>query len=256
MAYKNEQAIIKQHLIDNGYEELSLKDSRNLEIYKCESGTSVSLKYPGYKWDKDVPDSPYDFRVDADFSDGRERLPSHAALMVDMYNKVKHCGMDGTTLREVLVELAESGVFDLQLCIQHLPYAPKPPLLSDLKYIDDIYKRDKNGGVKNGRITIKENFHYEYSDIDWPLEELLVMVKYIALQEDVNYPMAAGYEGRRMPFARYIEAIDVAQKEITKGYEYKNSDPTLNIIIGRALANSRVAPFDDIDYGTILQITE
>ena len=51
---------------------------------------------------------------------------------------------------------------------------------------------------------------YRYSDIDFSIgfsfEELTQLMFYIAIQEDINYPEAR-YQGRKMCFYRYLEAI-------------------------------------------------
>lgn len=44
------------------------------------------------------------------------------------------------------------------------------------------------------------------SSIGFPFEELTSLMFYIAIQEDINYP-DAHYQGRKMCFYRYLEAV-------------------------------------------------
>lgn len=47
---------------------------------------------------------------------------------------------------------------------------------------------------------------------NFTLEELKYLISWIALQEDINYPLAkdSKLQGRKMPFYRYIEALFIA----------------------------------------------
>ena len=72
-------------------------------------------------------------------------------------------------------------------------------------------------------------------DLSFP--ELLGAMKWIALQEDVNYPHG---QGRRMPFARYLEAIYCAEHQL--GVED---------VVARALHHRIPAPWPGVDYARI-----
>jgi hypothetical protein len=70
------------------------------------------------------------------------------------------------------------------------------------------------------------------------IEELFKSIKWIVIQEDINYPVSKGYLGRKMPYGRYLEAIHVLEG---KGY-------SLQEVIQRALSHSRPQKWNDMDY--------
>lgn len=92
------------------------------------------------------------------------------------------------------------------------------------KYVEDVARIGKD---------IKEEY---YEDIDFnkgfSFKELTDLMFYIAIQEDINYP-ELHYQGRKMCFYRYLEAIycknnkshtieEAIQKAIARGYIPKN----------------------------------
>lgn len=92
----------------------------------------------------------------------------------------------------------------------------------------------------------------DYSSIDgcsgYSLDELLHTIAWIALQEDINYPMPR-YQGRKMPFYRYIEAIYV--------YTDPENPHKLNrqTVLDRTNVKGKPPlPINIIDYGVIHNI--
>lgn len=73
------------------------------------------------------------------------------------------------------------------------------------------------------------------------LEELFYALKLIVLQEDLNYPIAAGKLGRKMPFMRYVEAIKVAQ----------SAEHSLEEVIAGALLHERPPLWKEVDYSFV-----
>ena len=105
------------------------------------------------------------------------------------------------------------------------------------------YKKIKFKITKTNHLLIRvKNAHGDkkYNPVgnsfDLTLEELFCSIKWIVLQEDINYPIP--FEGRRMPLARYLETIFITQ----------NNSHTLEDVIKRALFHSRPTQWTDMDY--------
>lgn len=189
----------------------------------CSNGTEISVSFPGYKSIKTGNKTVYDYRVDI-LKNGIKTALSHANIITDIYNKVYHCNMSASELRNVLIDVSQEGNIGLQSIIQRLPYTPYEPNPILLTHVAVAHK-DKSYNIVG-------------NCFDLTLEELFSSIKWIVLQEDINYPISKGYEGRRMPFARYLEAIFVTQ----------NTSHQLKEVIQRALSHSRPAPWKEMDY--------
>lgn len=74
--------------------------------------------------------------------------------------------------------------------------------------LDDIYQNGTNIDISK----------YSYSET----ERLAALIYWITLQDEINYPQPR-YNGRRMPFCRYFEAV----------YCAKNNDFTLEDVCKR-----------------------
>ena len=61
------------------------------------------------------------------------------------------------------------------------------------------------------------------TEIAWnfSFEQLIAFISWISLQEDINYPMNEGREGRRMSFYRYIESVFSANAKNQDKYSLK-----------------------------------
>lgn len=64
--------------------------------------------------------------------------------------------------------------------------------------LDDIYNNGTNINIQK----------YSYSDT----ERLVALIYWITLQDEINYPQPR-YQGRRMPFCRYFEAVYCAEND-------------------------------------------
>lgn len=100
----------------------------------------------------------------------------------------------------------------------------------------------------NGIISDKENYNSIDGRVGYSLDELLHTIAWIALQEDINYPMPR-YQGRKMPFYRYIEAI----------YVYTNPENPFNFdkqtVLNRTNVKGKPPVPINIDYGVIHNLT-
>lgn len=74
--------------------------------------------------------------------------------------------------------------------------------------------------------------------------ELTPVIKWIALQEDINYPIPQGFEGRKMPFRRYLEAIHQAERGLP-----------VELIVRRALRHERPQRLQGVDYSCMEEIS-
>ncbi len=123
-----------------------------------------------------------------------------------------------------MIKVAQQGAVDLTKAVTMLPYKPVAPPQS---LISRVQKAHGNKGY---------NKYGNFADLT--IEELLSCIKWIVLQEDINYPIARNFEGRKMPFARYLETIFITQ----------NSSHSLEEVIKRALAHSRPKQWREMDY--------
>lgn len=192
-------------------------------VETCSNGTEISVSFPGYKAYITGNKTVYDYRVDI-VKNGIKTALSHTNIITDIYNKISSCNMSASEFRSVLIDVSQEGNIALQSIIQRLPYNPSVPNQNLLTRVKNAH----NGKTYN---AIGNSF-------DLTLEELLSSIKWIVLQEDINYPILNGYEGRKMPFARYLEAIFVTQ----------NTSHTLEEVIQRALSHSRPSQWNEMDY--------
>ena len=192
-------------------------------VETCSNGTQIIISFPGYKASVSRNKIVYDYRVDIT-RNGSTTALSHANIITDIFNKIQNGGMSAKKLKHVLIKVAQQGVVDLAKAIAILPYKPVAPPQS---LISRVQKAHGN------------KIYNKYGNFfDLTVEELLSCIKWIVLQEDINYPLARNFEGRKMPFARYIETIFVTQ----------NSSHSLEAVIQRALAHSRPKRWKEMDY--------
>jgi len=189
----------------------------------CSNGTQISVCYPGYKSKLKGEKIVYDFRVDIT-KGGIKTALSHANIITDIYNKIITGGMDAGMLRNQLIEASIEKVFKLGEAVNELIYTSYPPNQDLISKVNGAHRSKKNNIIGNS--------------FDLTIEELFSSIKWIVLQEDINYPISSGFEGRKMPFARYLEAI----------YATETNDRTLESVIQRALAHYRPTLWNDMDY--------
>jgi len=201
--------------------------SKEEKVYGCKNGTEIKIVYPGYKATR----SNYDYRVD--IIKEPEQIPlSHANIIADIYNKCINCCVDPIKFKYLLVEVFKEKSFCLKKYKEFYNYIPSaPPPESILNRIDNAH------GSKE--------FKHAGNRWDLDFEELFHSIKWIVIQEDLNYPMEEGYEGRKMPLARYIETIYCSQ----------NQGHNLDEVIKRAIVhNKRPRRWREIDYSFVNDI--
>lgn len=84
---------------------------------------------------------------------------------------------------------------------------------------------------------------------NFPLEDLALLISWICLQEDINYPMSVGrLQGRMMPFFRYLEAVYCGLLEEEEG------GYTLEMVIERSVNHYQPQPWDVVNYEGIKRL--
>lgn len=233
MNYKKAQELLLLHFNQHKFREnlmLNKRHASKVLIEVCSNGSKIFISFPGNKSKLTEKGIIYDYRVDIRKTDINTSL-SHTNIITDIYNKIVYGKLSAEKLKEVLIEIAIQGNLNLNETISKLPYQSICPSLNLLN------------GVKKSHG--EKTYNQQGNAFDLTIEELLLSIKWIVLQEDINYPIAKNYEGRRMPFARYIEAIFVTQ----------NSVHTLDEVIKRALAHSRPAKWKEMDYSFLKKIS-
>ena len=195
-------------------------------IFNCTNGSSIKITFPGYKSRFQPNRTAYDYKVVL-CKQGLEIPLSHTNIITDLYNKVNHGNMNVDNLCDALIHFFQTGVHHFNSLDTYLPYNQTPPS-------QNIINRVLN--AHNGR-----NFDSSIHQYDLTLEELFLSIKLISLQEDINYPISNGYEGRKMPLYRYIEALYTTSP---------NSQYSLEDVIQRTLqtSNRPVLWTNQIDY--------
>ena len=197
-------------------------------VEEFSNGSMIVISFPGYKASLQ-PRRVFDYRVDLEIGEFVTTL-SHANIIVDLFNKLKSGGGDPSHFRNAIVRLATEGfvpILGLKEDLAYTSLSPSEKLIGEVEAI-------------HGRAP----FNREGNSIDIPLEELFGCIKWIVLQEDLNYPIERGFEGRKMPIARYLEAIFVAQSE----------EHSLGEVISRAIARRRPGLWAEMDYSPLAGI--
>jgi hypothetical protein len=194
-----------------------------IPAWRCSNGTEISLSFPGKKSEQKPWGYNYDYRVDTKINNIVVSL-SHANIVVDIYNKITRGGMIPEDLRDVLIYSMEEEDFDLDAitaALKYTPIAPKGGLLDTVRKVHGGKPFDMRGNAR-----------------DLTIEEFFVSMKWIAMQEDINYPISQGKQGRKMPLARYLEAIHVCTDD----------EHTLEEVVYRTLVHSIPEPWAGVDY--------
>ena len=225
----------KKHLVDlfksNNFEE----DARNnclhtnlLEVEALSNGSKIFVSFPGYKCIR-YNEIVYDYRVDISKNEDRVTL-SHANIITDLFNKVKNVGMAPKELANALIESSIESTFELDKVVNNLKYNPVKPNKDLISRVNTAHGN--------------KTYNQPGNAFDLTIEELFSCIKWIVIQEDINYPISSHCQGRRMPFSRYIEAVFTAQSNTHR----------LEEVIQRALSHFIPPEWDEINYSFALKI--
>ena len=222
-----------QNTFDNNHFTQHVKEGRihttQVLIEKCTNNTEISISFPGYKASVKENKTVYDYRVDIK-KNGVQTALSHANIITDIYNKIVNGGIPITLFYKALIEMAKNGTLDILEIEQKLAYKPYKPSGVLIERVRNAHR--------------KKQYNETGNSFDLTLEELFLSIKWIALQEDINYPMPR-FEGRKMPFARYVETIFITQ----------NNTHSLEEVIERTLSHKRPSPWKEIDYSFLKTIS-
>ncbi|GAB2580016.1 hypothetical protein [Spirosoma areae] len=223
MDYRGSLRQLERLFLENDYQgHLANKREHvvSIPVETCANGSQISISFPGYKA---TPDKP-DYRVNLT-KNGFTTALSHANIIIDLFNKCTHGGMRSAELKEVLIEQACQSTIDVASLQKNLHYKPVNP--SEQVKIESI----------NAHKIENKTYNANGNRFDLTVEELFTSIKWIVLQEDINYPMPR-FLGRKMPFSRYLETLHVVD-----GGQHR-----LQEVIQRALAHYRPPLWPDMDY--------
>ena len=225
----------KKHLVDLFKSNNFVEDARNnclhtnlLEVEALSNGSKIFVSFPGYKCIR-YNEIVYDYRVDISKNEDRVTL-SHANIITDLFNKVKNVGMAPMELANALIESSIESTFELDKVVNNLKYNPVKPNKDLISRVNTAHGN--------------KTYNQPGNAFDLTIEELFSCIKWIVIQEDINYPISSHCQGRRMPFSRYIEAVFTAQSNTHR----------LEEVIQRALSHFIPPEWDEINYSFALKI--
>ena len=225
----------KKHLVDLFKSKNFEEDARNnclhtnlLKVEALSDGSEIFVSFPGYKCIR-YNEIVYDYRVDISKNEDRVTL-SHANIITDLFNKVKNVGMAPMELANALIESSIESTFELDKVVNNLKYNPVKPNKDLISRVNTAHGN--------------KTYNQPGNAFDLTIEELFSCIKWIVIQEDINYPISSRCQGRRMPFSRYIEAVFTAQSNTHR----------LEEVIQRALSHFIPPEWDEIDYSFALKI--
>lgn len=190
----------------------------------------VLLYYPGYK----TTANKVDYRVDVKIGDNYVAL-SHVDIIIDIYNKISQ-GVEAGLMRDIIMDLGINNNIDATI-VTTFPdnlVAPSKALLNS---------------VRSTLESLGKRFNSTANLVDIPIETLLESIRWIALQEDINYPISSGYQGRKMCFSRYLETIYVSSRGQT-------DEHNLQKVISRALSHSRIRNWPNLSIYTGIDLMQ
>lgn len=203
----------------------------SIVVEKLSNGSEISIHFVGYK--SKVVDGKvvYDYRVDLNKS-GLITSLSHANIICDIYNKVKYGGLNHKSFQQAIIESAKEGDFNFSDLESTYPYEQCRPNQEVIELFSSIHRKLKKGFNSIGNTN------------DLTFEELFKSILYISVQEDLNYPIESGFEGRRMCFARYIETL----------YLFEETERTLFDVLARTLSHKRQSKWKELNYSFLKKI--
>jgi hypothetical protein len=232
MDYQGMKDFIISEFEKNEYRKLVKQNKRNsksVKLTELKNKSAFYAYYPGYKARITARGTYYDYRVD--IIKGKKQVTlSHVNIIVDLYQKVFRNNELKDDLIKMLGNIITQGDID-PLNKTNLLSMYMPGNSTSKETMQILHKIHEEIGKK---------YNSEGNQWDFEIEELYTAIGWIALQEDVNYPQEKGYEGRRMPFSRYLEAIQYAAEE-----------KQIKTIIWRALSHGRPKNLKDVDYSII-----
>jgi hypothetical protein len=228
-------SIFEEYNYVNLYEK---KEQKTIRVQSYVDG-EIFITFPGYKAivTNGIVKS-YDYRVDINKGHILTSL-SHVNIIVDLYAKVKE----------------SNGLLydDIKTLLYNISVNKEINPLTGTKYLNNYItknietRKDYLNYIAKIHTKIKDNYgktkYYNRRGNSWDysIDDIVHSIRWIVLQEDINYPITNGKQGRKMPFKRYYEAIytavnntrsleEVIRRVLQKGYppaDWKNFDYSL-----------------------------
>ena len=206
------------------------KHTQSHVVDKLSNLTEIIICFPGYK---SAPNRfggyTYDYRVDIIMpsQNGFQTTLSHANIIVDICSKC----IDYPTLKPILInslfDVYNNGLTNFTKS-NYQAFSAKP------------IQQDVINSVTSAHNVLGKKHNKDGNKFCLSFEELFHSILWISLQEDLNYPMPR-FEGRRMPFSRYLEAIWQI-----------DDDHNLTEVVTRALSHFKPALWTGYDYPRII----
>jgi hypothetical protein len=214
------------------------KEQKTIKVQSYHDG-EIYITFPGYKAIVENGSvKNYDYRVDINKGHIRTSL-SHVNIIVDLYAKVKESnGLLYDDIKTLLYNISVNKEMNPLTGTKYLKNYMTKNIETRKDYLDDIAKmhmkiKDRRGNPKY--------YHRQGNSWDYSIDDIVHSIRWIVLQEDINYPIANGKQGRKMPFKRYYEAIytavnhtrsleEVIRRTLQKGFppsDWENFDYSL-----------------------------
>lgn len=222
MSYKTMKTKLLTVFNKYDFKDLILNDNFNTQntlIDTLDNGSKIYITFPGYKSKIKGNFITYDYRVNIRNTIIDTAL-SHVNIIIDLYNKAIQLGQNAYILRNLLYDLAANGD----------NYTRNNYLLLD-QSIFNTPGRNLLNYSNNIHTNLNKQYNKQGNSWNYSLDELIHSILWIVLQEDINYPMPR-FQGRRMPFYRYLETLYCAQNP-------NDEIHTLGNVIERALSHTR-----------------
>ncbi|MFL0266821.1 hypothetical protein [Candidatus Clostridium radicumherbarum] len=216
MRFANAKIMIKEAYTT---ENLECKKYPKWELHEKEIETdsdNIKLQIPGKKTDISV----YDFRLLLNIGNYKYFL-THANIIIDLYTKIKYNPSFATNLREFIVDIAINGLREENRLERY-----GLDKLKTNQFVKTEYKNIAAECVPN------YNKYFNYRTCDMNL--LRSILFWVTLQEDINYPIDKGCQGRRLAFTRFVESIYCAEHD----YE----DSMIRVVLTNSYNHGRGVP--------------
>lgn len=196
------------------------------------SDFAIGISFPGYKA-RVAQDGNlvFDYRIDLVTPTHITSL-SHVNILVDLYCKAASSAQFSVELLRTITSFALHPILPPEAIFTKITATALP---HDRKILDDCVQTHQSLG---------KVFNLKGNEKSLSIPELFHSMKWIVLQEDINYPISKGFLGRRMCFARYAEGIYAAGK----------SPDQLQKVVRRALSHSRPQYWSDVNYSFLQKI--
>ena len=223
----------------NLFKEVDIKDwiekkvfhKKRILVKELSNKTKIYISFIGYKTKVVNNKIIYDYRVDIEKNELSTSL-SHTNIILDIYNKVLNGKMNHKVFMKYLGGSSFENDFELDTLNKNCLYRPVNPTKNIIDTFTEIHEK------------LNKSFNKSGNKYDLTFEELFNSILYISIQEDINYPINEGFEGRKMCFLRYVETL----------YLFENSNKSLEDVISRSLSYKRPKKWKELKHSFLKNI--